>query len=163
MLKYIASDSARFHTFVANRVSFIRENTSGQQWKFINSKHNPADDASRGLSVQKFLDNRRWLSGPEFLWREKYTWPTEAFNTESLPHDDPEVKVMITCNAVNQGPSSPTNRLLSLFSDWTRLMKAVAWYQKVGDSLLAVAAKRKQLSTNITTRSRHQNATSADG
>lgn len=160
VLKYIASDSARFYTFVANRVAFIRENTSIQQWKFIESKHNPADDASRGLSAQKFLDNKRWLCGPPFLWEPNHTWPTKGIDSESLPHDDPEVKCPIACNVVIQDPLSPTNKLLSFFSDWTRLMKAVAWYQKLGDSLLALSAKRKQLSTEVTTRSRQQNAAS---
>ena len=160
VLKYIASDSARFHTFVANRVAFIRENTNIQQWKFIEGKHNPADDASRGLSAKKFLDSKRWLRGPQFLWKQNHTWPTMNIDSDPLSHDDPEVKCAIVCNAVTQDPSNPTNKLLSYFSDWTRLMKAVAWYQKLGDSLLALAAKRKQLSTALTTRSRQQNATS---
>ncbi|KAB5513392.1 hypothetical protein PHYPO_G00249400 [Pangasianodon hypophthalmus] len=48
VLKYIANSSVKFHTFVANRVSVIRENTSSQQCRYIDSKHNPAYDASRG-------------------------------------------------------------------------------------------------------------------
>lgn len=110
VLKYIASDSARFHTFVANRVAFIREKTNIQQWKFIESKHNPADDASRGLSAQKFLDSKRWLCGPQFLWEQKHTWPTKSIDSESLPHDDPEVKCPIICNVAIQDPLSPTNK-----------------------------------------------------
>ncbi|KAK0134727.1 hypothetical protein N1851_029616 [Merluccius polli] len=160
VLKYIANDSARFHTFVANRVSFIRENSSVQQWKFIESKHNPADEASRGLSVQKFLDNRQWICGPEFLWKPMHSWPTEAGNL-SLSVDDPEVKGLpLVCNAVSQDMPSPTFKLLTHFSDWAKLVRAVAWYQKLGDSLMTLVAKRKQLSTNVTTRSQHQNLTS---
>ncbi|KAL0177460.1 hypothetical protein M9458_026354, partial [Cirrhinus mrigala] len=160
VLKYIANDSARFHTFVANRVSFIRENSSVQQWKFINSKNNPADDASRGLSVQKFLDNQRWIHGPEFLWKQKHTWPADCTEAVSLSQDDPEVKhCPVVCNVI-QDAASPTHKLLTFFSDWTKLVKAVAWYQRLGDSLLLLADKRKQLLTDITTRSRHQNVMS---
>lgn len=49
VLKYIANDKARFYTYVANRVSFIRDNTSTQQWRYATSKNNPADDASSGV------------------------------------------------------------------------------------------------------------------
>ncbi|XP_049331748.1 uncharacterized protein LOC111197647 [Astyanax mexicanus] len=160
VLKYIGSDSARFHTFVANRVAFIRVNTNIQQWKFIESKHNPADDASRGLSAKKFLDNKRWLRGPQFLWEQNHTWPTMNIDSEPLSHDDPEVKRSIVCSAVIQDQSNPSNKLLSYFSDWSRLMKAIAWYQKFGDSQLALAAKRRQLTTAVITRSRQQNTTS---
>lgn len=61
VLKYIANDCVRFHTYVAKRVSFIRENTSTQQWRHVSSKDNPADDASRGLSVPVFLERKRWI------------------------------------------------------------------------------------------------------
>lgn len=48
---YIHIDARRFHTFVANRVQQIRERTVPEQWKFIEGRKNPADDASRGLSL----------------------------------------------------------------------------------------------------------------
>ena len=67
VLKYISNDSARLHTFVANRVQVIREASDVSQWRYIETKVNPADDASRGLEVNKFLKSQRWLNGPEFL------------------------------------------------------------------------------------------------
>ncbi len=48
VLKCIANDKAKFYTYVANRVSFIRDNTSTQQWRYVTGRNNPADDASRG-------------------------------------------------------------------------------------------------------------------
>ena len=48
VLKYIRNDTKRFHTFVANRVAVIRDLSKAKQWRYLNSKHNPADDASRG-------------------------------------------------------------------------------------------------------------------
>jgi len=43
VLKYIVNDALRFKTFVANRVSFIREATTSSQWKYVNTSQNPAD------------------------------------------------------------------------------------------------------------------------
>lgn len=155
--EYIANDSARFHTFVANRISVLRENTDVQQGRFIDSKQKPADEASRGLSEKKFMENRRWIDGPEFLWESQHTWPAETKNHESLTQNDPEVKGRTAvCNASVQDVSSPTHKLLHFFSYWTRLLRAVAWYQKLGKILLALAAKRKELAPTVNTRSQQQ-------
>ena len=45
VLVYIPNESSRFHVFVANRVQEIQENTSVDQGKYFESKHNPADEA----------------------------------------------------------------------------------------------------------------------
>ncbi|XP_061573965.1 uncharacterized protein LOC133440659 [Cololabis saira] len=67
VLKYICNETRRFHTFVANRVSVIREATDVGQWKYVSTKINPADEASRGLTAEELLTNGRWIKGPEFL------------------------------------------------------------------------------------------------
>ncbi|XP_063417178.1 uncharacterized protein LOC134699508 [Mytilus trossulus] len=68
-LRYISNQNIRFHTFVANRLEVIHEATLVDQWKYINTKLNPADYASRGMSVSKFESNPDWFNGPEYLWK----------------------------------------------------------------------------------------------
>ena len=46
VLKYIANVSAHFHTFIANRVQVIHEASEPSQWRYVETKLNPADDAS---------------------------------------------------------------------------------------------------------------------
>ena len=46
VLEYIANESRQFHVFVANRVQEIQENTSVDQWKYVEPKQDPADEAS---------------------------------------------------------------------------------------------------------------------
>lgn len=67
VLKYIASNTARYKTFVANRISMIRTLSKVSQWNHISSKLNPADAASRGMQAQAFLQFKTWIHGPEFL------------------------------------------------------------------------------------------------
>ena len=69
VLKYIKNEDKRFHTFVANRVALIRDGSSPCQWRYIQSKQNPADNASRGLTADALLGSWRWLLGPEFLMK----------------------------------------------------------------------------------------------
>ena len=54
-LGYIANDTRAFKTFVANRVHMTQENNNSEQWKYVPSKENPEDDASRGKSFEKLL------------------------------------------------------------------------------------------------------------
>ena len=49
VLKYIRNDKKRFHVFVTNRVQMIRDATNPDQRRYVDSKLNPADDASRGF------------------------------------------------------------------------------------------------------------------
>ncbi len=58
VLKYVMNEDKRFHTFVANRVSIIREATKTSPWLYVGTKENPADDASRGRRSGDFIKNR---------------------------------------------------------------------------------------------------------
>ena len=55
VIRYIRNTSTRFQTFVANRLAVIREGSEPDEWRYINTKHNPADLASRGLSANDIL------------------------------------------------------------------------------------------------------------
>ncbi|XP_016531066.1 uncharacterized protein LOC107837133 [Poecilia formosa] len=96
VLKYISSETRRFHTFVANRISVIQEATDVNQWRYVSSKENPADDASRGMRDEEFLRCRRWINGPEFLHRSEEEWPKLDVDHHAIPADDPEVKKDLT-------------------------------------------------------------------
>ena len=67
VLNYIKNECRRFQTYVANRVTEIRELTFPHQWRHCPGAINPADDASRGLRIEEFLSSERWLKGPPFL------------------------------------------------------------------------------------------------
>ena len=69
VLRYFAKVQQRCHVFVANRVQLIRDHSHLKQWKYVDTKENPADDASRGLDGLSLLGRQRWLKGPEFLWK----------------------------------------------------------------------------------------------
>lgn len=45
----------------------IKKNTFISNWRYVNSKNNPADIVSRGLSSKAFIKNKTWFKGPTFL------------------------------------------------------------------------------------------------
>ena len=66
VLKYIKNEDRHFHTFVANRVSTIRDATHVSY--HVNTKDYPADYASRGMKVGDLLTSGSWIEGPKFLF-----------------------------------------------------------------------------------------------
>lgn len=135
VLKYINNEDRRFQTFVANRIATIREATKPSQWRHVRTTDNPADDASRGLKVEHFLKNDRWLKGPAFLWKTEEEWPKFALDM-SVGFNDPEVKREVTANAISLNIANPTYQFIVYFSDWRRLKTSVAWFLRLKAVLL---------------------------
>ncbi|XP_066500465.1 uncharacterized protein [Hoplias malabaricus] len=104
VLKYIENDALRFKTFVANRVSFIREATTSAQWKYVNTSLNPADQTSRGLKIESFMTSKSWFQGPSFL-SNKNEWPDQPKQSTYLSEHNEEVK---TSAAVSSNSAART-------------------------------------------------------
>ncbi|XP_006822430.1 uncharacterized protein LOC102801455, partial [Saccoglossus kowalevskii] len=146
VLRYCANESTRFHTFVANRVAVIREESKMQQWKFIDTKCNPADDASRGLIVNSFLQNKRWLEGPSFLWQPQSEWPSGKSDWV-IPDGDPEVKKQVNAMVVNE--SATVMDRLTYFSNWMKLKATVGWLLVAKDNLKNWVVERKKIKESL--------------
>ena len=136
VLWYIYQMDKRYQTFVANRVGFIHDHTSPEQWRHVDSERNPADDTSRGLSASDLVNSSRWLCGPCFLQKPINYWPPQPdFGFEQTV--EAEVKREMHVNAVQ--PSSLDNSVSTLFShysSWYRLQKAIAWLLRLKSILL---------------------------
>ena len=78
--------------YVANRVQLIRDYTSPEQWKHDGTSNNSADEASRGMTAKAFLENSKWISGPDFLWQTEDNWPQQRADHPALDESNPKVK-----------------------------------------------------------------------
>ncbi|XP_064647035.1 uncharacterized protein LOC135499916 [Lineus longissimus] len=138
VIKYIRNETSGFHTFVANRLQVIHEGSDVKQWRYISSALNPADEASRGQGADAFLQNRRWLNGPDFLWESPESWPIAPPLSTTLSKEDHEVKrsVVAASNVQSATPSSDSvDKLISFHSSWYTLKRAVAWILRVKEML----------------------------
>ena len=86
VLRYIDNKTSRFQAYVANRVQAIHDLSDPSQWRFVDGAANPADEASRGVSVENFLQSSRWTSAPEFLWKSEDQWPKKTESICSAGH-----------------------------------------------------------------------------
>ena len=66
-LGYISNESKKFKIFVANMIELIREHAEAGQWHYVNTKENPEDYVSRGISMRNRDKAERWILGPKFL------------------------------------------------------------------------------------------------
>ena len=152
VLRYIANEQQRFHVFVANRVQLILDCSHLNQWKYIATKENPADDASRGLNGLALIEGQNELQGPGFLWKVESEWPQQPPMVSQVPADDPEVKgtTMASSNVVVVNQSAGVaSKLICHFSDWHRLRTAVAVFLRVKKILQTRCKERMNVKEEV--------------
>ena len=123
VLAYIRSNSKQFKVFVANRIHQIKENTRVDQWHYVSSKENPADDASQGLDPRKETSNSCWFHGPSFLWQVESFWPTKDCSNGSI-NDDVELKREAKGNTIQIVDDVLANAERQV-SSWAKLKRIV--------------------------------------
>ncbi|XP_045772935.1 uncharacterized protein LOC123872601 [Maniola jurtina] len=67
VLSWLFGDPARWNTYVRNRVVEILDDIGNHNWYHVQSQDNPADIASRGISLVDLKENKMWWKGPEWL------------------------------------------------------------------------------------------------
>ena len=147
VLRYIGNEKKRFQIFVANRVQLIRDFTSPKQWRFVDTNSNPADDASRGLSAVSLLQQQRWTSGSQFLWKLETEWPQQPFPVGEVPDDDPEVRKVVSASTkVKEDSAASVNKLIEYHSSWYRLKLSVAVFLRIKNVLQKRMETRRRAS-----------------
>ncbi len=124
VLQYIKNTTKRFQTFVANRLAIIHECTSPDEWCYVPTDCNPADDASRGIGAGEI---HRWLEGPEFLRKTEEMWPETQW-LPTIDSEDKEVKKEVQVCTVVVSEKDPVEMIIERYSSWHRAGKAVAWW-----------------------------------
>jgi hypothetical protein len=117
---------------VANRVAVITNGTAISQWRYVDTKRNPADDASRGQRADELIANSRWFNGPDFLKENEDKWPinpTLIANVDSLEVRR-EPKIYASCIPA-QNQSDVITRLFIRRSKWHELKRDIAWLLRV--------------------------------
>ncbi|XP_073776433.1 uncharacterized protein [Danio rerio] len=95
VLAWIQADSCRFKVFVGTRIAEIQELTDPKDWRYVDSKSNPADDITRGKTLNELAKPSRWSQGPSFLLLSPDQWPKRPFSHPSS--EDVELKQSTFC------------------------------------------------------------------
>jgi len=126
VLEYIFNDVKRFRVFVANRTQKIRSYTKKVQWNYIETKENPADHASRGITIDDSHQVRQWLYGPDYLHEKEESWTTSSCQDIALDEKDVEVKPSISVHTIKVDESNHIIRQLEeRVSSWEKMIRIV--------------------------------------
>ena len=131
-LGYICNDSKRYRVYVANRQEKVRQFSDPSQWIYVDSGNNPADHASRGLSVHDIYQTEQWFFAPEFLRQSEEPWKDSRPCSFTVPSDDPELKkaVSVVVTKICGELFSVLSHLESRFSKWKFFIKVMGWVCK---------------------------------
>lgn len=108
----------RLTQFVAFRVGEIKDITDISTWRWVPTKDNVADEATKWRDQTPLDVDSRWFQGPSFLRTAEETWPMRHVTEpgEILEQAALQLHVSDYC------PLFEVER----FSKWTRLLRAVA-------------------------------------
>lgn len=141
VLLWIKAEPRKFKTFVANRLAEIEENTKPEDWRWVPTKENPADDATRGTPAE-FNHKSRWFQGPAFLRQTEQEWPLHDFKSAGkLPEEKSKEQVVA---AATEGKALID---LQRFSSWERLLRVTA--RVVTFAYLLLKKTRKAATTAV--------------
>jgi len=120
-LAWIQSSPHRWKTFVANRVSEIQETLQPHQWRHVSSEDNPADCASRGISVPELIHHPIWWHGPSWLQEDDSLPENRPHASDSVLSTEEKSKAVATTSIEN------TSDFIQRFSSLTRLKRVTAY------------------------------------
>lgn len=93
VLYWINFSERKYTSFVGIRVGEILENTNVNEWRWVPSKSNVADDATKWTSPPKITSDHRWYTGPAFLRQDEKQWPKQKI--VQPPEVDCEARVHV--------------------------------------------------------------------
>lgn len=128
-LAWIQGDESRWQTFVANRTRKIVKIVPAKEWSYVNTKENPADLPSRGISAKELICSSLWMNGPEFAKASVLVYHQNSWETKL------EEKSQISLAAVDKSPPSEWIDICDNISTWTKLVRIMAYVLRMKDVL----------------------------
>ena len=108
----------------------IQEYSSANQWSYIPSEDNPADDASRGMAFKTFSNITRQFQGPAFLWEPQSSWKKSSVQEANQNGTfDLEWEKQIKVSSIITKEDFVSN-LENRYSCWLKLKRVIAFILK---------------------------------
>lgn len=150
-LSWIHGHPSRWKTFVANQVSQIQGLIDPGKWKYINTKENPADVASRGCQPDELKSNELWWTGPKWLKEQDINWPKqppamEFLTTEEMKSSHRSAIRTVCVGAIESSGGSECIRVEN-YSSLTRLVRVTAFCNRFINNYVGVSPTSGCLTT----------------
>ena len=120
VLSWLKSDHKKYSPFVAHRVGEVLENSEVNEWRWIPTKENVADEATKWSKSINFESTNRWFGGPSFLRLSEDQWPKKK-----VIKSDVEEEMKAHCMHTRLMAPQLVNP--ERFSKWNRMVRTVAY------------------------------------
>lgn len=142
VLSWIRTPVNLLKIFIANRVHEIQTLTKHGAWQYVNSRQNPADLISRGITPNAILNADLWWKGPTWLKDDEAHWKNIAFN---LKEELPELKSKIHTFVTSKIDTSFINK----FSSYNKIVRSIAYCLRFKTNCLREKCERQTGSLTV--------------
>lgn len=133
LLQWLHSESSRkYRQFVAFRVGEILESTEINEWHWVPTKDNVADEATKWTKKPIMSNSSRWFQGPDFL-REHNNWEMD-WSTFEYEYVQEEARFQITHEEILPPEIPDPVR----FSKWERILRSQAYVLRVVQNVATI-------------------------
>ncbi|XP_029157629.1 uncharacterized protein LOC114930056 [Nylanderia fulva] len=126
-LAWVSQHPSKWRTFVATRISEIQTKLPTAKWHHVPTVSNPADCASRGISVEEFRVHPLWWSGPAWLKDPPVSWPERKKLQDELSDEtESNVNAEVRVATVDNSKSAPATDIFNIhenFTLWGKLLR----------------------------------------
>lgn len=120
VLDWLKSDSRKYRQYVAFRIGEILSKSSIEEWKWVPTKLNVADEATKWGKGPSSDPESRWYKGPAFLCSTEEYWPQRG---PSPSETNEELRPSYVNHISEYQPVIDFDR----FSKWERLVRCIAY------------------------------------
>ncbi|XP_043063591.1 uncharacterized protein LOC122319857 [Drosophila ficusphila] len=103
-------------------VTKITQSTEAANWSHVQSEHNPADLASRGVALPELVGSSLWWHGPIWLQKPRSQWPSQGTDLPVTEIEKRAVKAHVAY--------IPNEDFLDRFSKLDRALRVLAYVQR---------------------------------
>ena len=68
VINYVKNETTNFGVFIAHRINEIHKNSKFNEWHYVSTKDNIADNLTRYKGFNSLQKASRWCNGPDFLY-----------------------------------------------------------------------------------------------
>ncbi|XP_072392451.1 uncharacterized protein [Diabrotica undecimpunctata] len=105
--------------YVAYRVAEIQQNSMISHWRYVPTKNNIADEATKWTKRPNLKNTRCWFKGPDFLYQLENSWPPDTTLKKEKADE------ILTTHEVKF--NSPRLIDFERFSQFNRILRATAY------------------------------------
>ena len=117
VIKWCQCDNKQLSQFVRNRVDKILTATRGEIPKYIDTKNNPANVASRGMTLKRDKECLMWTKGPPFLLQPTKSWEMGPNNLKASDDVDALKEIKRSVARLNHLQVTAVHHTLKNLSD----------------------------------------------